>query len=102
MTILTKSVDVYCMPYIKKQDRPKFRGQARLLGNEATCGGDLNYIFTEIAHAYVTKVGMRYANLETVVSALECAKLEFYSQIVRPYENQKIADNGDVGMFDDA
>ncbi len=36
------------------------------------------------------------AYFNAVVGALECAKLELYRRMVAPYENGKIAENGDV------
>jgi hypothetical protein len=38
----------------------------------------------------------RYRDLHAVVGALEAAKLEFYRRHVAPYEDRKIAENGDV------
>jgi hypothetical protein len=58
--------------------------------------GDLNYMFTQIALAYLKVKGTRYAQINDVVGALESAKLEFYRRLAGPYEDSKIAQNGDV------
>lgn len=88
------------MPYIKKDDRAKFREFAKALGNRAECAGDLNYIITEMVHEYIKKKGLRYANVNEVVGALECCKIELYRKVAAPYEDEKIAENGDVGLND--
>jgi hypothetical protein len=44
----------------------------------------------------VRKGTLRYAHLNEVIGALECAKLELYRRIAVPYEDQKITESGDV------
>jgi hypothetical protein len=58
--------------------------------------GELNYVFTEIALRYIRDFGLNYAHVNDVIGALECAKLEFYRRLAAPYEDKKIAENGDV------
>jgi hypothetical protein len=86
------------MPYIKPENRPKFKSKAKELGELADCAGDLNYIITEMVHEYIKKKGKNYANINEVIGAMECCKLELYRKIAAPYENQKIEENGDVGL----
>jgi hypothetical protein len=38
----------------------------------------------------------RYADFNNAVGALECAKFELYRRLVAPYEDFKMAENGDV------
>lgn len=80
------------MPYIKQKDR------ARLdLGNEiAVTAGELNFQITTKITEYLTSKGTSYQSINDIVGALECAKLEFSRRIVTPFENAKIAENGDV------
>lgn len=87
------------MPYIKQEDRPKFDESAVRIGTAAECAGDLNYAITVIAHTYLKKKGIRYSNINEVVGALECCKLEIYRAIAAPYENDKITENGPVGLI---
>jgi hypothetical protein len=87
------------MPYIKPQDRPKFDDAAVKIGTSAECAGDLNYAITVIAHTYLKKKGIRYANINEVMGALECCKLELYRAIAAPYETDKIIENGPVGLI---
>jgi len=34
--------------------------------------------------------------INAIIGALECAKLELYRRVAAPYEDDKIAENGDV------
>jgi hypothetical protein len=78
------------MPYIKKAERgPK----AEL----TPCGaGQLNYALTKLIHRYWLNQGQGYQAINDIVGALEGAKLEFYRRVAAPYEDKKIAENGDV------
>ena len=87
------------MPYILPEDRFKFDEAAIKIGTTAECAGDLNYAITVIAHTYLKKKGIRYANINEVMGALECCKLEVYRAIAAPYENDKIVANGPVGLI---
>jgi hypothetical protein len=88
------------MPYITQGDRDRLKDGIDILVDTIThrgaMAGDLNYLFTRLAQAYITRYGMRYANLNAVIGALESAKLEFYRRTVVPYEDRKIEENGDV------
>lgn len=77
------------MPYITPAAR------ARLLTDGPADAGELNYTLTEIIRAY-WEARQRYQAINDIVGALEGAKLEFYARIARPYEETKIAENGDV------
>ncbi|MCW5745829.1 MAG: hypothetical protein KIT36_06485 [Alphaproteobacteria bacterium] len=80
------------MPYITADAR------ARLdQGGRPQNAGELNYALSRLVDAYlVDKGGIRYAHLNEVVGALECAKLELYRRLAAPYEDRKIAEAGDV------
>ena len=80
------------MPYVKQEDR-KLLDQ----GAKPNSAGELNYMITRLLDDYISrKGGVRYARLNEVVGVLECAKLEIYRRIAGPYEDEKIAENGDV------
>jgi hypothetical protein len=87
------------MPYIKPEDRTKFKAAAQYLGMQAQCAGDLNYLISLITHTYLAEKGTKYANINEVVGALECCKLELYRAIAAPYEDTKVAENGAVGVI---
>jgi hypothetical protein len=78
------------MPYIDKEKRVT---QTCYLPEDA---GELNFAITNICSHYLARKGLRYANINEVIGALECAKLELYRRIAVPYEDTKIAQNGDV------
>lgn len=58
--------------------------------------GELNFQITGLIQQFLDFHGQSYGTFNTVVGALECAKLELYRRLVVPYENAKIQDNGDV------
>ena len=39
---------------------------------------------------------LSYAEINRIIGALECAKLEIYRRLAVPYEDEKIILNGDV------
>lgn len=80
------------MPYIKQERRKQFElGEA--FPNDA---GELNYAITLMIKGYLGKKGLSYSNLNEVIGALECAKMELYRRVAVPYEDKKIKENGDV------
>lgn len=85
------------MPYIKPEPRAYFEPLlAGISENLPSDAGELNFLLTSICDLYLKQKGVKYANLNEVVGVLECAKLEFYRRIAAPYEDGKIAENGDV------
>jgi hypothetical protein len=76
------------MPYIDKDRRAE--------GFEAQNIGELNYLITMLVKDYIERKGKNYANLNSVVGVLECAKLELYRRVAAPYEDMKCDENGDV------
>ncbi len=57
--------------------------------------GCVNYTISRILNA-LAKEEMSYARLNSLIGAIEAAKLEFYRRTAVPYENSKIAENGDI------
>lgn len=86
------------MPYIKQEARPPLKKIAQEAASKVENAGDINYFMTEMLHAYIKKKGLRYANLNEVIGAIECMKLELYRKVAAPYEDEKIQENGDVGL----
>lgn len=58
-------------------------------------GGDLNYLLSKIIWTLFEK-NTNYATGAELIATLECVKQEFYRRKLAPYEEQKIAENGDV------
>lgn len=58
--------------------------------------GELNYLVSRFIANYLEKNGLKYANCNEMIGALECAKLELYRVMIGPYEDDKIEENGGV------
>lgn len=87
------------MPYILSDDRAKLQAAVDAFTaaiDTTTTAGDLNYMVSLMAKAYIDVKGLRYEHLNAVVGALDSAKAEFQRRVVAPYEDRKIAENGDV------
>lgn len=79
------------MPYINHEARARLDA-----GEEPGDAGELNYAITRLVDAYIVRKGIRYANINEAIGALECAKLELYRRVAAPYEDQKMSESGDV------
>ena len=79
------------MPYIKQELRGPLRKS--LIALEA---GELNFLITDLCNRYLISKHESYATYNTVIGALECAKLEMYRRQVAEYEDRKKEENGDV------
>lgn len=84
------------MPYIKIQDRCRLDDNIDSLAKDIHTVGDLNYVITRLLHSEVKKNGLSYATVNALMGVLTCASNEFYRKVVVPYEEVKIAENGDV------
>jgi hypothetical protein len=91
------------MPYITKEDRHALNESidGLAIAIKATCdneptaqAGVLNYACTRLALALYPK--RKYWQLALVVGVFVTVVLEYYRRWVAPYEDQKIAQNGDV------
>jgi len=74
------------MPYIKKERR----------GGYPEGAGELCYHIYRQCKTYIELYRPSFKTLSDVITALECAKLEFYRREMAPYEDKKIEENGDV------
>lgn len=79
------------MPYITEYRRDIVEDS-----NEPLSAGELNYLITNLLLTYEQVQGKSYQTYNDMVGALEGAKLELYRRRVAPYEDTKIATNGDV------
>jgi hypothetical protein len=80
------------MPYIRQVRREALVSDPEGPQN----AGEFNYLVSELCNAVIKKRGLNYALVNELVGALECAKLELYRRVAAPYEDTKIAENGDV------
>jgi len=84
------------MPYIKQMNREtvdqlfSFLNAKKLMSE-----GELNYVITKIVDTWLGKEP-NYANFNTAIGVLECAKLELYRRRVAVYEDKKRHENGEV------
>ena len=81
------------MPYIKQHERSKFIIPA------VSSGGELQYMIAAMIQAHLErKEEVRYKDLEEILGALAGAQHEFYREVVAPYEDEKMEENG--GVYD--
>lgn len=85
------------MPYIKSGDRERLdtaiQNLADLIKRDQRAG-ELNYIINKLMLELVGEA--KYADINELIGALECAKLEFYRRKAAPYEDKKAVENGDL------
>ncbi len=79
------------MPYLNQAERASLDD-----GRKALKGGDLNYQFSKLVNDFLAMKGLSYSAINEAVGALECAKLELYARVARPYEDKKALQNGEV------
>ncbi len=84
------------MPYIKKDERKRFDFYLDAINANVISPGEFNYCVSRLAWDMVKRLGGNYAACNTVIGALECAKLELYRRVIAPYENDCIQRNGDI------
>lgn len=82
------------MPYIQQWRRAELDAG---VGHKPRSVGELNYCVTRLALAYIEANGpLSYQLINDVLGALDGAGKEFYRRLAAPYEDGKIATNGDV------
>lgn len=84
------------MPYIKLEYRPQFEQDlTALFVNLPENPGELNYVITRLISEYWRR-DRKYATIAEISGVLSNVESEFYRRIAVPYEDTKIAENGDV------
>jgi hypothetical protein len=86
------------MPYILQYIRAAVEIEIQDMGLSWIPGnaGELNFVVSTFVANYIRETGLKYAHLNEMVGALECAKLELQRVVIGPYEDLKIAENGGV------
>lgn len=87
------------MPYIQEEERKNLDKAIKTISNALTHGdfrGRLNYTISKLFSNLLHSEGMSYGLINDFIGVLECAKMEAYRRIAVPYEDSKIASNGDV------
>lgn len=59
--------------------------------------GDINYVFSRILGGLMGQVS--YGKIAIITGVLENIKQEFYRRVSVPYEDKKIAENGDIKEY---
>lgn len=80
------------MPYVPKARRATLAKA----GAKANDAGELNYQITRLLVFYTQHHGLKYKTINDIMGALDGAGKEYYRRVAGPYEDGKIAENGDV------
>jgi hypothetical protein len=83
------------MPYIKQEDRPKFKSAEVGMGRIESAG-ELNYFITRTCLTYMYNKGICYQTFNDIVGVLTCVVSEFYRRVIGDYEDVKVRQFGDV------
>lgn len=86
------------MPYIPHAQRNSVEIELQCAGLSfiPENAGELNFLISTFIANYIKEHGLKYAIVNEMVGALECAKMELNRVIIGPYEDQKILENGPV------
>ncbi len=90
------------MPYIEDRDKIVYeQGLNEITDAFARVGagdGDLNYVLTKVAIAWLLyhQPPYNYSLRSAVMKAFTCAGFEWYERVMRPYEDKKREENGEV------
>jgi len=87
------------MPYVRQEARQKYaeaiQPLLRIIRNAPP--GELTYVLTVITKCWLDSVApVGYTEMAMAVGVLETAKLELVRRCLAPYEDGKVAANGDV------
>lgn len=84
------------MPYITQEKRELFDEHIDAIAKNLQSGGEINYCVYRLCLEFIKQHGMGYNTSMVPFSALGAAQMELYRRVIAPYEDQKIAENGDV------
>jgi hypothetical protein len=59
--------------------------------------GDINYVFSRVLGGLMGQI--TYGKVAMITGVLENIKQEFYRRAASPYEDKKIAENGDIKEY---
>jgi hypothetical protein len=84
---------VRVLPYIPRKYWEELEPHSKV---PAFNEGELNFQLTSVIIEYALNNGLNYATIGDIQGALRNAGVEFDRRVTGPYENTKIAQNGDV------
>jgi hypothetical protein len=87
------------MPYIRADLRPAIDAALKPLVEHLreADDGQVNYAITRLLHG-VYGPALNYNRINRAMGVLACIQAEFYRRVAAPYEDKKIAENGDVKL----
>lgn len=84
------------MPYITRERRAMFDEHLAHIAEHLESGGEINYCVYKLCLEFLKRKGLSYTTSMVPFSALGAAQQELYRRVIAPYEDGKIAENGDV------
>ena len=86
------------MPYIPQTQRNDIHCDLMVDGIDwvPENAGELNFLVSTFIANYIRNCGLKYAVVNEMIGALECAKMELNRVVIGPYEDLKIQENGPV------
>lgn len=87
------------MPYIKAVSRTYLDERIEQL--QPVNEGELNYVITRLIMQFMKRHGINYATMNIIAGVLQKVMAEFDRRVVGPYEDRKIALNGDVPEYEE-
>ncbi len=84
------------MPYLKQEDRDQIDEHIDFENIILQSSGELNYVFTRLCISYIKGWGEKYQLHNDCIGALSACQMELARRMTAPYEDKKIAENGDV------
>ena len=86
------------MPYIPDTQRNDIHNDLLAEGLDfwPENAAELNYIVSELINNFLSQKGLNYSNVNEMIGALECCKMELYRVVATPYEDRKMQENGPV------
>ena len=84
------------MPYVTSEARNRLQEDTERLSNKCRTVGELNFVITVVLHRWLYDHGISYDEVNKLSGVISCVSKEFYAMVARPYEDQKIIENGDI------
>lgn len=89
------------MPYIENEARHKFEKAINEIATFISSKGDLNFAISEIVGQLILKGDVGYTSISNWIDGVHGAERELTRRLLNPYEDLKIAQNGDVPSFNE-
>jgi hypothetical protein len=87
------------VPYIAPKRRSAWNVPIKKIVYNLSGSGDLNYVVSRIVAGFIRSRDPSYDRINAAIGALECVKQELYRRLAAPYEDTKIAENGDIPEY---